>query len=84
MAGPIFASLRPGNTTPFEEMSQRRRAVGIAVFHLTGRRFESQTSRSTDERVTARPSGGVELNISNYSATDLIHFTFCFELQVLE
>ena len=56
LAGPISASLRPGNTAPFEEMSQRRRAVGNSVSDLTGPRFEPQTSRSRDERVTARPT----------------------------
>ena len=38
-------------------MSQRWRAVGNTVFDLTGPRFEPQTSRSRDERVTARPTG---------------------------
>ena len=45
------------NTAPFEEMSQRWRAVGNTVSDLTGPRFERQTSRSRDERVTARPIG---------------------------
>ena len=57
LAGPISASLRPGNTAPFEEMSQRWRAVGNTVSDLTGPRFEPQTSRSRDGRVTARPTG---------------------------
>ena len=57
LAGPISASLRPGNTAPFEEMSQRWRAVGNTASDLTGPRFEPQTSRSRDERVTARPTG---------------------------
>ena len=52
-AGPISASLRPGNTDPFEKMLQRWRAVGNTVSDLTGPRFEPQTSRSRDERVTA-------------------------------
>ena len=55
LVGPISASLRPGNTAPFEKMSQRWRAVGNTVFDLTGPRFKPQTSRSRDERVTARP-----------------------------
>ena len=55
-AGLISASLRPGNTASFEKMSQRRRAVGNAASDLTGPRFESQTSRSRDERVTAQPT----------------------------
>ena len=53
----MSASLRPGNTAPFEEMLQRWRAVGNTVSDLTGPRFEPQTSRSRDERVTARPTG---------------------------
>ena len=56
LAGPISASLRQGNTAPFEEMSQRWRAVGNTVSDLTGPKFEPQTSRSRDERVTARPT----------------------------
>ena len=56
-AGPIFVSLRPGNTALFEEMLQRWRAVGNTVSDLTGSRFEPQTSRSRNERVTARASG---------------------------
>ena len=40
LRGPISASLRPGNTAPFEEMSQRWRAVGNTVSDLTGPRFE--------------------------------------------
>ena len=59
LAGPISASLRPGNTAPFEEMAQRWRAVGNTVSDLTGPRFEPQTSRSRDERVTARPTGRI-------------------------
>ena len=56
LAGPISASLCPGNTASFEEMSQRWRAVNNTVSDLTGSRFEPQTSRSRDERVTARPT----------------------------
>ena len=41
----------------FEEMSQRWRVVGNTVSDLTGPRFEPQTSRSRDERVTAQPTG---------------------------
>ena len=55
-AGSNSASLRPGNTVPFKEMLQRWRAVGNTVSDLTGRRFEPQTFRSRDERVTARPT----------------------------
>ena len=56
-AGPTSASLRPGNTAPFEEMLQRWRAVGNTAFDFIGPRFEPQTSRSRDERVIARPTG---------------------------
>ena len=56
LAGTMYASLRPGDTVPFQEMSQRWRAVGNAVHVLTGPRFESQTSRSREKRVTARPN----------------------------
>ena len=64
LAGPISASLRPGNTAPFEEMLQRWRAVGNTVSDLTGPRFEPQTSRSRDERVTARPTGRLSIFMS--------------------
>ena len=53
LAGPISVSLRPGNTASSEVMSQRWRTVGNTVFDLTGPRFEPQTSRSSNERVTA-------------------------------
>ena len=48
----ISASLRLSNTASFEEMWQ---AVSNAVFDKTNPRFEPQTSRFRDERVTARP-----------------------------
>ena len=60
-AMPTSASLHPGNTAPFEEMSQRWRTVGNTASNLTGPRFEPQTSRSRDERVTARPTERGEL-----------------------
>ena len=56
LAGPISASLRLSNTALFEKMSQRWRAVGNTVSDLTGLRFKSCTSRSRNERVTARPA----------------------------
>ena len=37
LVGPISASLRPGNTAPFEEISQRWLAVGNTASDLTGR-----------------------------------------------
>ena len=54
---PISASLHPGNTTHFEEILPPWRAVGNTASDLTGSKFEPQTSRSRDERVTARPPG---------------------------
>ena len=56
LAGPISALLGSGNIGPFEEMSQRWRAVGNTMSNLTGPRFDPQTSRFRDERVTARPT----------------------------
>ena len=53
-AGPISASLRPGNPASCEQMPQRWKAVSNSVSDLTGSRFEPQTSRSRDERVSAR------------------------------
>ena len=46
-----------GNSAPFQEMMQRWRAVGDTVSDLTHPRFELLTSRSRDNRVTARPTG---------------------------
>ena len=51
LTGPISASLRPDNTASFEEVLQRRQAIGNTVSDLTGPRFEPQTSRSRDKRV---------------------------------
>ena len=56
-AEPIPTLLLPGNTAPFEKMSQRWRAVGNIVSDLTSPRFEPRTFRSRNERVTARPNG---------------------------
>ena len=52
-AEPVSASLRQGNTASLEQMLQWWRTVGNTMFDLIGQRFESQTSRSRDERVTA-------------------------------
>ena len=60
--GSISLSLRPGKAASFEEMSQRWRAVGSTVSDLTGPRFEPQTSRFSNERVTARPTGRLQLS----------------------
>ena len=51
-----FASLRRDITAPFEEMSQWWQTVGKTDSDLTGSKFESQTSRLKDERVTAGPT----------------------------
>ena len=67
--GPTFGSrrpLRPGNTALFEQLSQWWRTVGNTVFDLIGQRFESQTSRSRNERVTARPTGWSRLFIIGF------------------
>ena len=55
--GPIFASLRLGNTAFFEKMLQRWQTVGNSVFNLTGLRLEPQISRFKNELVTPRPPG---------------------------
>ena len=61
-AGPICASLRPGNSALCKQMSQRWQMVDNTVSDLTGERFQPQTSRSRDECVTARPIGRLTLN----------------------
>ena len=45
------------DTARFEQLTQRRRAVGNTVSSLTGLKFEAQTFRFINERVIARPSG---------------------------
>ena len=70
-AGPISASLRPGNTASFEEMLERWRAVGNTVSNLNGPRFEPQTSRSRHERVTARLTGRFYKNFSPGCLTEM-------------
>ena len=57
LAAPIYASLRLRYAVSFEEMSQRWRVFGNSVSDLTSQRFEPQTSRSREERVTARLTG---------------------------
>ena len=56
LAGPIYASLRPGNTAPSEEMSLRWQVVGNAVSNFTGLRFEPLTPCSRDKCITVRPT----------------------------
>ena len=55
LARSISASLRSGTTSLFKGMLQRRRAVDNIVSDLTAPRFEPQTFRSRDERVTTQP-----------------------------
>ena len=55
LAGPISGFLRLGNLAPFQEMSQWWRTFGNTVSDSIRPRFEPQTFRSRDERVTARP-----------------------------
>ena len=50
----LRVTLLLGNTAPFEVMLQWWRVVGNTVLDFTGPRFEPQTSRSRDERVSAR------------------------------
>ena len=54
---PRISQSSVGNTAPFQDMLQRWRAVGKTVSDLTDPRFEPPTSRSRDERITARPTG---------------------------
>ena len=63
LAGPISASLRKGNTAPFEEMLQWWRAVGNTVSNLTDPRFKPRTPRSRNELVTARQLAGKKTNL---------------------
>ena len=73
LAGPISASLHPGNTAPFEEMLQRWQAVDNTVSNLTGPRYEPQTSGSEDEHVIARPTGRSNRLICNYHKTKILN-----------
>ena len=69
-------------------MSQRRRAVGNTVSDLTGPRFEPQTSRSRDERVTARPTGRLSslkiscrsLNITLLIRQEILRLLISYEI----
>ena len=62
--GPSSRHCAPaGNTVLFEEMSQQWRDVGNTVSDLTSLKFEPQTSRSIDKRITARPTGRLKVNL---------------------
>ena len=57
----------------FEEMSQRWQTVDKTVPNFISPRFEPQTSRSRDERVTAGPTGRPETR-----STRLINYSIYF------
>ena len=66
-AEPISASVRPSNTAPSEEMSQRWRAVDT-VPDLTGPRFEPSLPAS---ETNALPLGPPNSNYLNYNKRKL-------------
>ena len=80
-------SLRPTNTAFFEEMSQRWRVIGKIVSDLTGPRFEPQTCRSTDERVTARPTDRPLFNLisqcNNYNTLPRSNYTMLCNIKIV-
>ena len=51
LVGLISASLRQGNTAPFEEMLQWWRAAGNTVTNLTGRRFTVADPKGLDRQI---------------------------------
>ena len=53
LAEPISASLRPDNTAFFEEMKQRRRAVGNTMFDLNLRPPAPETNEFPLEQLAA-------------------------------
>ena len=57
-AGPISASLHIGNPAPFEEMLPRWQSVCNAVSDLNGPKFEPQTFRSRNVRITLDQQSG--------------------------
>ena len=59
-------------------MSQWWRAVGNTVSDLTGSRFESQTSRSRDERVAARLTGCSRIQFITRNCVVPIRWYFAF------
>ena len=70
IAGPTSASLCPGSTALYEEMSQRWRAIGNTASDLTDLRFEPQTSRSRDDQLHARPTVQLLQHKRNQSAKE--------------
>ena len=57
LAGPSLCHGVGGQRSSFREILQRWRASCNTVSDLTDPRFEPETSRFRDERVTARPTG---------------------------
>ena len=55
-AGPIFASLHPDNTAPFEEISQRCRAVSNTVSYLDLKAPATETNALLLDQLAGRPS----------------------------
>ena len=55
-------------------MLQRWRTVGNTVSDLTSQRFEPQTFRSKDERVTARPTGRLLLKLTVLNRNDFRYY----------
>ena len=56
-AGPISASLHPGNTAVFEELLQWWRVAGNTLLDLIGPRSEPPTPCSKDDCATNQPTG---------------------------
>ena len=71
-------------------MSQRWRTVGNTVSDLNGLRFEPHSSRSTDERVTARPTDWFIYNyvfhlfIHKFTNTRIQNYTTMFKFQIIK
>ena len=74
LAGPTCASLSPGNSASFEEMLHLWQAFDNTVPNLTGLRFDPQTYRSGDERVTAGPTGLLKKKIIDPTLRRYIKF----------
>ena len=72
--------LSPWNCSRQHSSFQRNiaAAVGHTLSHLTGPRFEPQTSRSRDERATVRPTGSYKLIVINFIFWRVVNWTFLF------
>ena len=69
-AGPISASLRPGNTAPLVEMSQRWRAVDKTVSDSTGRDLNLRLPASETNALPLDLLAGMLSNILRYCYTN--------------